>query len=258
VPKKPRTNKEKAGAGIQQEQQVLINDVINPAGNETKKKPRKQKETETFDADKLTPAERQEVLDRVRDERDEKTREVKRANMQKAREVRAAKRADLEFQEKQKREDMAALKKKLKQGEIGKDGLPAIKPLSWLKQFKTEYEISNEDLRRLCMGFIVGHSIDELKVMASKENSHKIPMLVYFFIKRFIRDAEEGIENDSMENILDRLFGKSIVKEITVSANIDMKPKDENLEWRRAELERLEKEMRVLTGNEASFQVVPQ
>jgi len=186
----------------------------------------------------LTPEDKKALIKIKRQENAKKMLEIRRKNIQ----LRKEKAEMLGG-------NMPKVKEKVRQGLINKAGLPAIKPLAWLKDFRIEYEISNEDLRRLCQSFIFGHSIDELKLMVSEKHSHEIPVIVYYFAKSFIADTEAGV-TDAMEKLLDRIFGKTVQKEVVINANMDLTPRnDVTPQQRKAELNRLEHELRMLTGS---------
>ena len=210
----------------------------------------------------LTPEQRAEIKKRVDVERAEARREKRlaeqRERLARGRAVRAQNLKDRKEQEKRNRADLEAAKKKMNQGKIGRAGLPAIKPLGWLKQFRSEYEVTAEDLRRMCMAFIFGHSIDELKLMTSAEHRHEIPVIVYVFARGFIEESEAG-RSDAVERLLDRIYGKSVQKELVINANLDLGPKTSgDAAQRKAELERLEREVAMLTAGDAeiAFKVV--
>ena len=250
--KKPYTIEEAEKLALEKSKQVTTDEVIKFVEENIKPNP-KPKPWQKNLTKELTDAERTEIYIRLENERIA-AEVIKRAEIKKKRQAHAykaiaAKKAKREERLKKEKEDakqMKVIEKKVKKGRIDKAGLPAIKPLSWLKTFRSEYEVSAGDLRRICMAFIFGHSIDELKLMTSKEHSHEIPVIVYYFAKSFIEEAEKG-EVDAMEKLLDRIFGKSIQKEMTVNATLDLTPKkDVDEEDRRAELDRLEREVSML------------
>jgi hypothetical protein len=122
--------------------------------------------------------------------------------------------------------------------------IPPGRPKSWLTAFKSDYDVGLDDVRKMCQGVIFGRSMTDIEKLA-KEGKNDLPVIVYIFIKAFIKDVKEG-RSDTLDRILDRVYGKSIQKEVILQATANVE--NGTVDERAMKLAKLEEELSNLSG----------